>query len=39
MASSRASGPGGPTQEYLAQVVFRITIAGAFFLGIVAVAP
>ena len=31
--------PGRPTQEYLARVVFRITIAGAFFLGIVAVAP
>jgi preprotein translocase subunit SecY len=31
--------PGRPTQEYLARVVFRITIAGALFLGIVAVAP
>ncbi len=31
--------PGRPTQDYLARVVFRITIAGAFFLGIVAVAP
>ncbi len=31
--------PGRPTQDYLAKVVFRITIAGAFFLGIVAVAP
>ena len=25
--------PGRPTQDYLARVVFRITIAGAFFLG------
>jgi preprotein translocase subunit SecY len=25
--------PGRPTQDYLAKVVFRITIAGAFFLG------
>jgi len=31
--------PGRPTQDYLARVVFRITIAGAFFLGMVAVAP
>jgi preprotein translocase subunit SecY len=31
--------PGRPTQDYLAKVVFRITIAGAFFLGAVAVAP
>ena len=31
--------PGRPTQDYLARVVFRITIAGALFLGIVAVAP
>ena len=31
--------PGRPTQDYLARVVFRITIAGAFFLGAVAVAP
>ena len=31
--------PGRPTQDYLAKVVFRITIAGAMFLGIVAVAP
>ena len=31
--------PGRPTQDYLAKVVFRITIAGAFFLGVVAVAP
>jgi len=31
--------PGRPTQDYLAKVVFRITIAGALFLGIVAVAP
>jgi preprotein translocase subunit SecY len=31
--------PGRPTQDYLAKVVFRITIAGALFLGTVAVAP
>jgi preprotein translocase subunit SecY len=31
--------PGRPTQEYLSKVVFRITIAGALFLGVVAVAP
>jgi preprotein translocase subunit SecY len=31
--------PGRPTQEYLGRVVSRITLAGALFLGIVAVAP
>src|SRR5215211_5768950 len=31
--------PGRPTQDYLARVVFRITVAGALFLGVVAVAP
>ena len=31
--------PGRPTQDYLAKVVYRITIAGAFFLAIVAVSP
>jgi len=31
--------PGRPTQDYLARVVSRITIAGALFLGVVAVAP
>jgi preprotein translocase subunit SecY len=31
--------PGRPTQDYLGKVVFRITVAGAIFLGIVAVAP
>src|SRR3954466_10984068 len=31
--------PGRPTQDYLARVVFRITIAGALFLGLIAVAP
>ena len=31
--------PGRPTQDYLAKVVFRITIAGALFLATVAVAP
>ena len=31
--------PGRPTQDYLARVVTRITVAGALFLGIVAVLP
>jgi preprotein translocase subunit SecY len=31
--------PGRPTQEYLGRVVSRITLAGAIFLGCVAVAP
>jgi preprotein translocase subunit SecY len=31
--------PGRPTQDYLARVVSRITLAGALFLGVVAVAP
>ncbi len=31
--------PGRPTQEYLGRVVSRITIAGALFLGVVAVFP
>lgn len=31
--------PGRPTQEYLGRVVSRITLAGALFLGTVAVAP
>ena len=31
--------PGRPTQDYLARVVFRITVAGALFLGLIAVAP
>ncbi|OGO57289.1 MAG: preprotein translocase subunit SecY, partial [Chloroflexi bacterium RBG_16_70_13] len=31
--------PGRPTQDYLARVVSRITIAGALFLGSVAVGP
>jgi preprotein translocase subunit SecY len=31
--------PGRPTQDYLARVVSRITLAGAIFLGVVAVAP
>ncbi len=31
--------PGRPTQDYLARVVNRITVAGALFLGAVAVAP
>jgi preprotein translocase subunit SecY len=31
--------PGSPTRDYLARVVFRISVAGALFLGIVAVSP
>jgi preprotein translocase subunit SecY len=31
--------PGRPTQEYINQVLMRITWAGALFLGFVAVAP
>ncbi|MBI3744559.1 MAG: preprotein translocase subunit SecY [Chloroflexi bacterium] len=31
--------PGKPTEEYLSKVVLRITVAGALFLGIVAVLP
>jgi preprotein translocase subunit SecY len=31
--------PGRPTQDYLAKVVTRITVAGALFLGIVAALP
>ena len=31
--------PGRPTEDYLRKVVYRITIAGAFFLAIVAVSP
>jgi preprotein translocase subunit SecY len=31
--------PGSPTREYLQKVVWRITIAGALFLGLVAVMP
>ena len=31
--------PGRPTQDYLARVVSRITLAGALFLAIVAVSP
>jgi preprotein translocase subunit SecY len=31
--------PGRPTRDYLAKVVSRITLAGAVFLGTVAVAP
>ncbi len=31
--------PGRPTQDYLARVVNRITVAGALFLGVVAVMP
>ncbi|HEX5451045.1 MAG TPA: SecY family transport protein, partial [Candidatus Limnocylindrales bacterium] len=31
--------PGNPTREYLARVVVRISLAGALFLGLVAVLP
>ncbi len=31
--------PGAPTRDYLAKVVFRISLAGALFLGTVAVSP
>jgi preprotein translocase subunit SecY len=31
--------PGAPTRDYLARVVNRISLAGAIFLGIVAVSP
>ncbi|OGN85373.1 MAG: preprotein translocase subunit SecY [Chloroflexi bacterium GWC2_73_18] len=31
--------PGNPTRDYLANVVFHITLAGALFLGAVAVLP
>jgi preprotein translocase subunit SecY len=31
--------PGAPTRDYLARVVFRISLAGAIFLGTVAVSP
>jgi preprotein translocase subunit SecY len=31
--------PGRPTQEYSSKIAFRITVAGALFLGVVAVSP
>ena len=31
--------PGRPTATYLNSVIFRITLAGAFFLGLIAVSP
>jgi len=31
--------PGRPTSDYISKIVSRITLTGAFFLGIVAVAP
>jgi len=31
--------PGGPTRDYLARVVVRISLAGALFLGTIAVLP
>jgi preprotein translocase subunit SecY len=31
--------PGAPTRDYLARVIYRISLAGALFLGIIAVSP
>jgi preprotein translocase subunit SecY len=31
--------PGAPTRDYLAKVVYRISLAGAVFLGVVAISP
>jgi preprotein translocase subunit SecY len=31
--------PGAPTRDYLSRVVYRISLAGALFLGIVAISP
>ncbi|HEY7025358.1 MAG TPA: preprotein translocase subunit SecY [Candidatus Limnocylindrales bacterium] len=31
--------PGAPTRDYLQRVVFRLSLAGAIFLGLVAVSP
>ncbi len=31
--------PGGPTAEFLNYIITRITLAGAFFLGIIAILP
>ena len=31
--------PGAPTRDYLSKVVYRISLAGAIFLGIVAISP
>ena len=31
--------PGSPTRDYLSKVVFRLSVAGAFFLAVVAVSP
>ena len=31
--------PGSPTRDYLAKVVFRLSLAGATFLAVIAVAP
>jgi preprotein translocase subunit SecY len=31
--------PGSPTRDYLQRVVFRLSLAGAIFLGVVAVSP
>ena len=39
MASSPASGPGPPTERYLAKVLNRITLPGSLFLATIAVTP
>ena len=31
--------PGAPTRDYLQKVVFRLSLAGALFLGVIAVSP
>jgi preprotein translocase subunit SecY len=31
--------PGTPTRDYLSKVVFRLSVAGAFFLAVIAVSP
>jgi preprotein translocase subunit SecY len=31
--------PGTPTRDYLSKVVFRLSVAGAFFLALIAVSP
>ena len=31
--------PGAPTSTYISKILSRITLAGAFFLGVVAVVP
>ena len=39
MASSPASGPGPPTERYLAKVLNRITLPGSLFLMVIAMVP